>query len=296
MANRRKGTAGKLSAAIVSVIVLVSAILYVYDLWKDPKKENIEGECEFHFIDVGQGDSTLILTEDSVILIDAGPGKNADSTLEYVRNHTDSIDYFILTHPHEDHIGGADDILDTVPVKNVILSDASTDTVAFTKLLDSIESSNANVIEAKAGDKYTAGDIEFTILSPLSAFTNYNDYSIVTRIEYGETAVMVTGDVENHSEGLICEKYLPTELRADIYRVAHHGSSTSNSDEFMRLVDPEYAIISCGEGNSYGHPHVETVDKLEKMNLEYYRTDRDGHLVFVSDGENVGMKTEDKSN
>ena len=238
MANKRKGTKVKISAAVVSVIILVSAVIYIYDLWKDPKKENVVGECEFHFIDVGQGDSTLVLTEDSAILIDAGPGKSADSTLEYVRKHTDSIDYFILTHPHEDHIGGADEILDTILVKNVILSDATTDTVAFTNLLDSIEGSNANVIEAKAGEEYTLGEIEFTILSPLSSFTNLNDYSVVTRIEYGETAVIVTGDVENHSEGLICEKYLPAELRADIYRVSHHGSSTSNSKEFMRLVDP----------------------------------------------------------
>ena len=289
MARRNKKPLNKLSAGTVAIIVIVFAILYVFDMVGSSNESVVTGECEFHFIDVGQGDSTLIMSEDGVVVIDAGPQDHADSTERYIKSYTDTIDYLILTHPHEDNIGGADELFDSIKINNVILSDAYTDTLTFNRLLDKIEQSGANVIEAKAGNSYNAGEIKFTILAPVSDFTNLNDYSVVTKVEFGNTSAMITGDVEHHSEKLMIEEHGAYNLRADIYQTSHHGSSTSNHDTFMDAVSPEFAVIQSEEGNSYGHPHRETIAKLEERNIPYYRTDKMGHIVFVSDGEEVKL-------
>lgn len=294
MSRGKKGKVGKLSSGAVAVIVIICIIFYLMDALGGTGNKDIEAECEFHFIDVGQGDATMILTGEGAVVIDAGPGDHADSTLEYIKSYTDRIDYLILTHPHEDHIGGADEIIENIKVENVIMSDAYSDTLVFTTLLDAIEAADVNVIEAVPEDSYEAGGIKLTILAPLSEFTDLNDYSIVTHVEYGKTSVVVTGDVENHSEKLMVERFGPLVLSADILQVGHHGSSTSNSAKFIDAVSPKWAVISCGEGNSYGHPHKETLDKLKKRGIEWFRTDELGHIVFESDGENIRVVANDQ--
>ena len=281
-----RGKAKTLSMTATAVVVVIFIVIYLLDSIFGLGSKQIDGECEFHFLNVGQGDCTMIITEDSVVVIDAGPDDHADSTQKYIKSYTDTIDYLILTHPHEDHIGGADEIIESMNVKNIIMSDASTDTGTFSSLLDVIEKSQINLIEAQAGDSYSTGEIYFTILAPIAEFTDLNDYSIVTKVEFGETSVIITGDVENHSEKLIAEEYA-SFLHADILQVGHHGSYTSNCEEFVSSVLPEYAVISCGKDNEYGHPHSETIERLEKYGIDYYRTDELGHIVFTSDGENV---------
>ncbi len=285
--KKGKGRGAKLSATASAVIVLVFIILYILDSQFGFGNKQVEGECEFHFIDVGQGDATMIISSDSTVVIDTGTGDHADSFAQYVKSYTDNVDYLILTHPHEDHIGGADELLELVHVDNVIMSDAYSETYTFTKILDAIEAADIPVIEAKAGDKYAAGEIEFTILAPLSEFTDYNDYSIVTKVEFGSSSVIVTGDVEHHSEKLMVERYGPSGLKADILQMGHHGSATSNHESFMECIAPEYAVISCGKDNEYGHPHRETLQKLRDFDITYYRTDKVGSIVFRTDGKNL---------
>jgi len=288
--NRRNHRGLKLSATGTAIVVTVFVILYILDAVFGLGNADVSGKCEFHFIDVGQGDATMIITEDSAVLIDTGTQSHAERLATYVKSYTDKIDYMILTHPHEDHIGGADEIIESIYVENIIMSDADSDTYTFTKLLDAIEDANINLIQGIAGDSYTAGEIEFTILSPLEDFRDYNDYSLVTKVEFGNTSAIITGDVETHSEKDMVEKYGYNGLNADIFQVGHHGSYTSNSTEFIKCIDPEYAVISCGIDNEYGHPHRETLEKLERYDITCYRTDEMGTIVFSSDGKDLEYK------
>lgn len=291
MSRYRKFRNSKAFSVIGTVAVLILAVLYVIDALNAPeKKKVVTEECAFHFVDVGQGDCTMAIANESVIVVDCGPGDRARETCAYIESYTDTIDYLVLTHPHEDHIGGAQLLLSEVKVKNVIMSDATTDTKVFDDLLCALDEKNVNVIEAKAGSSYKAGDLELTILTPLCELESLNDYSVVSRISYKDTSVMVTGDVEHNSERLITEEYSRSEIRSDILKISHHGSKTSNLKSFVEAVDPEYAVAQCGENNSYGHPHWEVVQLLDDLNIDLYRNDQMGSVVFVTDGEGVELK------
>ena len=285
--RRQKGIPKKVTTVISSIAVAIFVIFYVYDMLLGLFIGPDEGECEFHFIDVGQGDCAMIITEDTTVVVDTGPQDHAKSTERYISRYTDTIDYLILTHPHEDHIGGADELIESVTVKNIIMSDASTDTATFSTLLNAIEEDDINVIEAKSADKYSVGDIDITILAPIGDFTDHNDYSIVVKVEYGKTSAVITGDVEQHAEELIIDNFDERILNADILKLGHHGSYTSNSDGFLKAISPDYAVITCGVDNEYGHPHIETLDRLDKFGIDYFRTDQDGHIVFYSDGRDI---------
>ena len=178
-----------------SVLVIVAAI-FVWDVWFRDYTQEMSAACEFHFIDVGQGDSTLILTQDAAVLIDAGPTDAGEETVRYIRSYTDSIDYMILTHPHEDHIGGAVKIINNLHVKNVIMTDASNDVVTFSRLIGVIEDSGVRVLQAQPGNTYGADGINLQILAPLADFDDFNEYSVVTRVEYKDVSMIVPGDAE----------------------------------------------------------------------------------------------------
>lgn len=284
----------KVSAASVIFVILIAAALYLYSVLgegDDVLSPTVpDGDVQIHFIDVGQGDSALICSDEASVLIDAGPGSSADALVSFVKSRTDEIDYMILTHPHEDHIGGADDILNSLPVKKVIMPDASSESKTFARLLDALESSGAEVIEAKSGDVYEADGIRLTLLAPNSdTYDNTNDYSVVTKMEYGGFSAMFTGDAETLSEKEILAAYSAAALKSTLLKAGHHGSSTSTSEDFLAAVSPEGAIISCGRDNDYGHPHSETVEKLAAIGAQIYRTDEDGTVSVTTDGQNYSV-------
>lgn len=251
----------------------------------------LDGEMQLHVIDVGQGDSTLIMSKDGIVLVDAGPGSAEDSLVEYLKDvGITTIDYAIFTHPDEDHIGGADVVINNFEVKNVIMPNATKTTKTFEKMIEAIEQSNANVIEATSGASYTLGDIAFRILAPNKAsYSATNNYSVVVKLTYGNNTFMLTGDAESESESEILAKYPASELRADFLKVGHHGSSTSTSTAFLTAVSPSIASISCGEDNKYNHPHRETIEKLQGANIKVYRTDLLSTIVFVCDGNTISV-------
>ena len=286
----RKRNIKKAAAPIATAVFVIVAAIFIWDVWIRGNRQDLSAECEFHFIDVGQGDSTLIVTEDAAVLIDAGPTDAAETTARYIRGYTDTIDYMILTHPHEDHIGGAVKIINSLEVKNVIMTDASNDVVTFSRLIGVIEDSGVRVIEAQVGNTYDVGGIGLRILAPLADLDDFNEYSVVTRVEYENVSAIVTGDAESGSEELMLETYTSGELDADILKLGHHGSNTSSTSEFLAAVSPRWAIASCGQDNSYGHPHQQTLERARELGIPVLRTDEMGTIIFATDGEDLWLE------
>ena len=290
MAKRRKKSKAKgVAAAVVVLIAVIAGLFFGKDAisggnTSDPVSG---GEVQFHFIDVGQGDAALIRTEKGDILIDAGTNSSEDQLKAYLdKLGVTELEYAVFTHPHEDHIGGADMILNTYNVKNVILPDATSPSKTFERMMDAIEAEKCGVIEATPDKTFTVGELTCTILAPIStSYTETNDYSVVIRADYGETSVLFTGDAETHSESEMLERYrFKGLLDCDILKAGHHGSDTSSSQAFLDAVTPVYAVISVGEGNSYGHPIQAILARYEAMKAEILRTDKEGDIVFTSTG------------
>lgn len=245
------------------------------------------------FIDVGQGDCELIYCNGKTVLTDGGEAANAQSVIDFLAdNEISSIDYYILTHPHSDHIGAAAGIIKAIPCKNVVMTDFSDEnmptTKVFEKVLDAIDNNNCTLITVEAGDKISVGELTLDILSPKEETDDYNDMSIVYTATYLNTAVLITGDATvNVEEQLLSEN---ADINADILKVSHHGSSTSSSDEFISEVSPLIAVISCGKDNQYGHPHNEVVKRFSDRNISLYRTDISGSVVCYGDGIDINVK------
>lgn len=266
-----------------------------------PVSENLSGsaEAQVYFIDVGQGDSELIRLKDSGIdiLIDAGTRSTKQELADYLKElGVDDIDILIGTHPHEDHIGGMAKIIEEFPIGTLYLPETSDEMTPTTKtyesLLDAAESKNVTVRTASAGDVLLEqGNTSFKVLSPSHTdYDNLNDYSIVTRLKVGDTAFLFQGDAETPVEEEILDS--GADVSCDVIKLGHHGSSTSSSRAYLEAVNPSAAVISCGVGNEYGHPHRETMDLLEKLSITPYRTDTQKTLLAETDGKNIVWQTE----
>ncbi len=284
----------KIKNFIIMVVVIVAAILgFLFGkeaLSQKPPVEPVSGnEVQFHFIDVGQGDAALIRTADGDILIDASTNDAEAELKAYLDSlGVTDIEYAVFTHPHEDHIGGADMVILNYNVKRVVIPDKEHDTKTYEKMIVAIEEKNCEVIEATPDKTFKVGELNCTILAPIStSYKELNDYSVVIRADYGETSVLFTGDAEIHSEEEMIERYgrgAGGMLDCDLIKVGHHGSDTSSGQAFLDAVTPAYGVISCGKGNSYGHPIQEILGRYEAMNVKLYRTDLEGSIVFTSTG------------
>ena len=244
---------------------------------------------EMHFIDVGQGDSTLITCDGESMLIDAGKNDQGTEIQSYLESKgITELKYVIGTHPDSDHIGGLDVILYKFGAEKVFMPDYSKDTKTYDDVVQIIKNKSLKRVQPAVGETYTLGSAEFTILGPAadaSYGSNANDYSVAIILTHGEKKFLLTGDAEEDAEADMLQNGI--SLKADVYKASHHGSKTASTEEFMEAVDPEYAIISCGEGNSYGHPHAEVLNRFRSMGIQVFRTDEQGTIVLESDGENI---------
>lgn len=292
LAKSKRRTMKDATSWWILAVVVVVYLIYTNFFAPSPEPTIVEGTAEVSVIDVGQGDAILIRTNSECVLIDAGPASSKKILREYlVSNGVDSIDYAVFTHPHEDHIGGAAMIMSEFDIENVILPDVVHTSDTFENMINAIENSGATVHQASCQDEYNIGGIRLTVLAPISEeYDELNNYSVVIRMDYGETSFLFTGDAEAESESQMLAKHGAAMLDCDFYKVAHHGSTTSNTKEFLLAVSPDIAVISCEKGNSYGHPHKEVVAELTDMGIDIYRTDISGTLVFVTDGKEITAK------
>lgn len=250
------------------------------------QKSADSGGLSVHIIDVGQGDSILVRCEGKNMLIDGGVPDETSTVENYLENQKVArLDYVVGTHPHEDHIGGLVDVIKNYDVGTIIMSDAETTTKTFENLLNAIALKNKKITRAVPGNNYTLGGAKFTILAPLRKYDDLNDMSVVIRLVYKKRSFLFTGDASKESEEDMLAK--GENLTADVLKVGHHGSSTASTEEFLKAVNPKYAAISVGAGNSYGLPNTSVVSRLKNMGITTLRTDINGTIVFYSDGNKI---------
>lgn len=248
----------------------------------DPKS------MEVHFLDVGQGDCTLITCDGHAMLIDAGDDTKGTAIQNYLKKQkVKSLDYLILTHPDADHIGGAPVIITKFEISKVFVSNFEKDNKTYRKLIQALDDKNLKGLTPTVKSKYKLGTAEFTILAPNDTYDTPNDSSIALLLKNGKNSFLFTGDAEETAETDILKNGI--DISADVYKVGHHGSRSSTSKKFFKAVDPDYAVISCGEGNSYGHPHAETLNTLRTNGVSVYRTDEEGAIIATADGKTISF-------
>lgn len=250
------------------------------------------GSLIIDFIDVGQGDSILIRQGEHAMLIDGGTSECKDDLLNFLKSENiQKFDYIIGTHPHEDHIGSLDDVVNEYDFDTILFPKVTTTTKTFENLVTAVKNKDKKFTTPLSGTEYTLGDAKFKILAPSSdSYQSLNNYSIVIKLTYGNNSFMFTGDAETLSETEILNSY--DDLKADVLKVGHHGSTTSTSKKFLNAVSPKYAVISVGKDNSYNHPTKTTMDKLKEMGVDVYRTDEQGTIECVSNGQTITFNVE----
>lgn len=243
-------------------------------------------EMKVHFIDVGQGDSTLITCGDHSMLIDTGDDSKGTTIQNYLKKQkVENLDYLILTHPDADHIGGAPVIITKFNINKVFMSDYEKDNKTYQKLIQALDNKQLKYSTPKVGSQYFLGTAKITILAPNAEYDNPNDSSIALSIQNGNNKFLFTGDASESAEEDIVKNN--DDISADVYKAGHHGSKYSTSKFFFKAVNPKYAVISCGEDNSYGHPHAETLNTFRTNGVSVYRTDEDGTIIATSDGKKI---------
>ena len=251
---------------------------------------NIASEIlEMRVIDCGQADSILLQAGDSVILVDAGEDRRATDIMDVLDNEgIKQIDLLVATHPHADHIGGMQTIIENYDVVEALISPATHTSKTYENMLVALDNEGCDVYSAAVGVKYEYDGLELTVIGPCKDYGDLNNNSVVLIAKYGDVDVLLTGDAEMKAE----KDYVEYIYDMDILKMGHHGSSTSSSDNLLDIMKPELALISCGTDNDYGHPHKETIEKLNKRNIPMYRTDLSGDLIIRTDGESYTFDTE----
>lgn len=252
----------------------------------DPGTPEVTEELEVHFLDVGQGDCTLLLCGGEAMLIDAGDNDQGAKIQNYLqKQNVESLKYVVCTHPDEDHIGGMDVILYKFDCETILMTEEEKDTNTYRDVVDTMENRGYGRTLPVVGQQYTLGDAVFTILGPSGLSDDSNNNSIALLLSHGSSKILFTGDAEEEEEEKMLDSGMLPDV--DVYKAGHHGSRTSSSEKLLETISPEYAVISCGEGNSYGHPHAETMNHFRAMGVQVFRTDEQGSIVLASDGSEI---------
>ena len=275
----------KKTKELISTLIIIILALIFGTITQDKTLANKQTVFEtsenlnVYYIDVGQADSILITNQQEAMLIDAGNNADGRQVVEFIKNKGISkLDYVVGTHPHEDHIGGLDDVINEFEIENILLPDITTNTKTFEDVIDAIENKDLQITVPNICDKFELGESDFEIKSTIIDKNNLNLASLVIRMEFGNTSFLFMGDAEIENE-----KSCKWE-QATVLKVGHHGSNTSSSTSFLKQVNPQISVIMVGVENDYGHPKKEIINRLEKINTQIYRTDEDGTIWITSDG------------
>lgn len=253
---------------------------------QNPSKSNLT----IHYIDVGQADCILIQNQSKNALIDAGNQADFPIIQDYLDNlHVKTIDTFILTHPHEDHIGSAAKIVQNYSIGTVYMTDAASRSRVYTLLMEALDAKRIAPIYPEPGDNFSIGKTAFTFLGPVETYDDLNSMSLVVRADFGSKSFLFTGDCTDEAEkDMLAEG---VNLQSDVLKVGHHGSRDSSTYVFLRAVNPVYSVISVGEGNDYGHPTDEALSRLNDVGSTLFRTDKSGTIIATCDGNDIAWNT-----
>ncbi len=277
-------------AAFWAIVYLI--VFGPHGVFEEQSVQPVEGEMIIHFIDVGQADAAVILCGGQVMMIDGGNAEDSSLIFSYLRNTLgiSHIDYMIATHPHEDHIGGLSGALNACTVGTVFSPVSEYSSRQFDSLVKYTQQQGKQLTVPSLDTVMMLGKANVQFLSPARTYEDVNDMSIVVRIVFGNTSFLFTGDAEWPAEQDMINSW--NALSATLLKVGHHGSDSSTSREFLRRVMPEYAVISVGKGNSYGHPSEDVVSRLRDAGAEVFRTDLNGHIVVTSDGKELSISVQ----
>ncbi len=270
---------------VLKFFAFICVVIAFFTMLKNPLLVKRSG-VTVHFIDVGQGDSIFLeLPDNKCMLIDAGENKKGKDVVGYIKSlGVRKIDYLIGTHPHSDHIGGLDNVIEEFDIGSIYMPKVSHTSKTYEDVLDIIAKKGYKIKQAKSGvNIYSDEKLNIDIISPVNEnYDSLNEYSAVVKLTYGDTKFLFMGDAEN-----INENEIEGDISADVLKIGHHGSSSSTSKKFLKRVSPKIALISVGENNDYGHPHKETIEKLENEKTEVLRTDKEGTIILNSDSKEV---------
>lgn len=281
---------------ILLVVVCVLAANYVLGRDEKPAGTDVGNDeavaderssgMEVHFIDVGQGDATLIKADGHAMLIDSGENDQGTAVQLYLKKQrVEQLDYLVLTHTDSDHIGGADVIISKFDIGQIFLSDFKKDNQTYRELMDSMRYQHMTFSTPEVGAEYELGGAVVSIIAPNNTYEDPNNSSLALIVDYGENSFLFSGDCEEEAEQDILANGMNLDI--DVYQVGHHGSKSSSAEEFLDAMTPEYAVISCAEKNSYGHPHARTLNHLRARNIKVFRTDEQGSIVAYCDGKKI---------
>lgn len=325
MAKRRKKKKGGLFGTVLVLVIAAGAFLWQQEdyrqmalSWLDDTfhettndssqslsdgnaVQNVEGEAKIWYLDVGQADSMLLQLPNGndwdYVLIDAGTGQTEEALVSWLQEQgVTDITAVIATHPHEDHIGGMDAVLEAIPVESLYMPEVKESltptTRCYEQMLDAAEAQQVQAVKGQSGVTVYEEDgvkLELVGPEPQKEYDDLNEYSLVAKLTVGGKSFLFTGDSSEQAEADMIEA--GEDLKADVLKIGHHGSSTATTKAFLQAVNPQVAVISCGKDNSYGHPHEETMQRLQEKAMTIYRTDEDGTILATCDGTSIEWQT-----